>query len=159
MKLIISIIIGVCMHSIIGMYIDKFRNLRRKKRTNWALVPFANMYLLGKYVIDIIVGVVLFVVLFLVVRLSVTFFDSTYSISLFTDGARTILYVIYFIVTLGILVYASGKYNKLTNYKDRFDLDDIIYYLRETLWIVIFCIAIYLFAMFIIGLGTGAIII
>lgn len=159
MKLIISIIIGVCMHSIIAMYIDKLRLLYKKARTNWALVPFVNMYLLGKYAVDIILGVILFVLLFVVINFSVTFFDITYSISLFTDRIRTILYVVYFIATICLLVYASSKYNKATNYKDRFDIDDIIYYIKETLWIVVLFIAIYLFALFIVGLGTGAIII
>ena len=159
MKLIISIIIGICMHSLIAMYIDKLRHLHHKGRTNWALVPFTNVYLLGKYAFDIIVGVVLFVVLFFVVDFSVTFFDNTYGFSLFTDNARTILFIVYFVVILGILYYSSLKYNKATKNKDRFSFNSIIYYLKETLWIVILCIAIYLTAMFIVGLGTGVIII
>lgn len=157
--LIISIIIGIFMHSFIAMYIDKLRLLYKKARTNWALIPFANMYLLGKYAVDIILGVILLILLFVVVNYSVTFFDITYSISLFTDKVRTILFVIYFIGTICLLVYASGKYNKATSYKDRFDFDDIVYYIKETLWIVLFFIAIYFFILFIVGLGTGAIII
>ena len=155
----ISIIIGIFMHSFIAMYIDKLRLLYKKARTNWALVPFVNMYLLGKYAVDIILGVILFLLLAVVVNYSVTFFDITYSISLFTNKIRTVLFVVYFIGTICLLFYASGKYNKATNYKDRFDFDDIVYYIKETLWIVLFFIAIYFFALFIVGLGTGAIII
>lgn len=147
------------MHSLIGMYVDKLRLLRRKPMTNWALVPFANMYLLGTYAIDVIVGILLFVLLFFAVDFSITLFDVKYGFSILTDTARQILFFIYFIGTICLLVYSSSKYNKLTNHKDKFYLDDIIYYLKETLWIVIFCIVLYLFIMFVVGVGTGAIII
>ena len=159
MKLIISLIIGVCMHSLIGMYIDKLRFVNHEPRTNYALVPFTNVYLLGKYALDIIVGVVLFVVLLFAVNFSVTIFDVKYGITILNDTVRHVLYLIYFLVIVCILFYTSNKYNRITNYKDRLDIDDIVYYIKETLWIVVLFVALYLFAMFIIGVGTGVILI
>lgn len=159
MKLFISLLVGVCMHSLIAMYVDKLRFLKRKPMTNWGLIPFANMYLLGTYAIDVIVGILLFVLLFFAVDFSITLFGVKYGFSILTDTARQILFFIYFIGTICLLVYSASKYNKFTNNKDRFYLDDIIYYLKETLWIVIFCIVLYLFIMFVVGVGTGVIII
>lgn len=159
MKLIISLIIGLCMHSFIGMYVDKLRFVNHEGRTNYALIPFTNVYLLGKYAVDSLLGIVLFVCLFFAVDFSVTIFDVKYGYAILTDTVRHVLFLIYFIVIIGILVYTGKKYAVITNYKDKIDIDDIIYYIKETLWIILFVIALYLFAMFVIGVGTGAIVI
>ena len=159
MMLIISLLVGVCMHSLIGMYVDKLRFINHKPKTNFALIPFTNMYLLGTYAVDVILGILLFVLLFFAVDLSITVFNVKYSISILTDTARKILYFLYFVGTVCLLVYASNKYNRITKFKNRFYLDDIIYYVKETLWIVVFCIVLYLFVMFVVGVGTGVIII
>ena len=91
MMLIISLLVGVCMHSLIGMYVDKLRFINRKPKTNFALIPFTNMYLLGTYAVDVILGILLFVLLFFAVDLSITVFNVKYSISILTDTARKIL--------------------------------------------------------------------
>ena len=47
---IIALIILLVIHSLIAYYVDKFKMLKGDKVTNWSLVPFANIFLLGKYV-------------------------------------------------------------------------------------------------------------
>lgn len=147
----------MCLHPLIGMYVDKLRFVNHESRTNYALVPFTNMYLLGKYAFDVLVGIVLLVISFLAMDFSITVFGVKYGFSILSDALRTMLYVIYFIATICILVYTGKKYARITNYKDKIDLDDLIYYIKETLWIIVLFIAIYLFAMFVIGVGTGVI--
>ena len=157
MELIISLIVFVCIHSLIAMYIDKLRFVGREHRTNFALIPFCNVYLLGRYAFDVIVGIVLFVGLFFVADFSVALFNVKYGFSILSGYTRYILFVIYFLAIVCILFYVSGKYNRFTNYKDRFDVDDIIYYVKETFWILVLCTSIYFFAWFVVGVGTGTI--
>ena len=157
MKLIISIIIGFFMHSFIGMYVDKMRFASHESRTNYGLLPFTNVYLLGKYALDSLVGIILFIALFFAVDFSITVFGVKYGYAILTDTVRHIVYVIYFIVVLCILFYTGSKYARITNHTDKIDIDDLIYYIKETLWLIILFIALYLFAMFVIGVGTGVI--
>lgn len=145
------------MHSLIGMYVDKMRFVNHEGRTNYALIPFANVYLLGKYAVDVLLGIVLFVGAILAVDFSVTLFDVKYGYAILADTLRHIIYLLYFIAVVCVLVYTGSKYARITNHTDKIDIDDIIYYIKETLWIIIFCIAVYLFAMFIVGVGTGVI--
>ena len=123
------------------------------------LIPFTNVYLLGKYAFDTLVGIILFIGLFFAVDFSITVFGVKYGYAILSDTIRHIVYVIYFIVVLCILFYTGTKYARITKHTDKIDIDDLIYYIKETLWIIIFFIAIYLFAMFVIGVGTGAIVI
>ena len=157
MKLIISLIIGFFMHSFIGMYVDKMRFVNHEARTNYGLLPFTNVYLLGKYAFDTLIGLILFVGLFFAVDFSITAFGVKYGYAILSDTVRHIVYIIYFIVVLCILIYTGSKYARITNHTDRIDIDDLIYYIKETLWLIIFFIALYLFAMFVIGVGTGVI--
>lgn len=157
MKLIILIAIAICLHSLIALYIDKYKIIEEDEITNYALIPFINLYLLGKYVFNEIIGIALFIFSFFVVDFNIVIFKHEYGIEILPTTTRIILFIIYVLIIIITLIYGIKKYNVLTGYKDKFDIDDIIYYLKETIWITIFFIAIYLFAMFIIGAGTGVI--
>ncbi len=157
MELIISIIIVLCMHPMIGMYVDKMRFVNHEARTNWALIPFTNVYLLGKYAFDFLIGIALFIITILGMRYSVTILGEKYGFSLLPNTLRITLYIISFIATVALLIYIAVKYARITNHKDKINLDDLIYYIKETLWIIVFVVAVYLFAMFVIGVGTGVI--
>lgn len=157
MKLIISLIIVFCLHPIIAMYVDKFRIVNHESRTNYALIPFANIYLLGKYAFDVLVGIVLLIVLVLGVDYSITIFGVKYGFSIIPTALRITLYLISFVAAIVLVVCSAMKYSRITKHKDRIDIDDLIYYIKETLWIIVFVAAIYLFAMFVIGVGTGVI--
>lgn len=157
MELIISLIILICIHPFIGMYVDKMRFVNHEARTNYALIPFTNVYLLGKYAFDVLIGLALLIVTVLGMRYFVTIFGVKYGFDLLPSTIRIVLYIISFIATICLLIYIGIKYAKITNHKDRIDIDDLIYYIKETVWIIIFFAAIYLFAMFIIGVGTGVI--
>jgi hypothetical protein len=159
MELIISLIIVMCMHPMIGMYVDKMRFVNHEARTNYALIPFANVYLLGKYAVDVLIGIAMLIITVLGMRYFVTVFGVKYGFNLLPNAIRITLYIISFIATIILLVYVAMKYARITNHKDRIDLDDLIYYIKETLWIIILFVAVYLFAMFVIGVGTGAIVI
>ena len=146
---IISIIVAVILHAIIGMYIDKLKLLKGEPRTNWELVPFTNVYLLGKHTFNRVVGFILFVCLFFVVNWTITLFGQRFGFMIFNDSLRHILFTIYLIIIVIILICAMVKYNRLTDGKDRFQFIDLVYYLKETLWILIFFVAIYLFILFV----------
>ncbi len=149
--LIIAIIILIVVHSLIAYYIDKFKALKGEKITNFSLVPFCNMYLLGKHVFNIILGIIFFIAVFFVVDLTITVEGVKYGITIVNDNLRSALFIIYFIVTIFTLVFASRRYNYQTRGKDRFRFEDLIYYLKETLWIVLLFIIVYAFLFFIIG--------
>ena len=157
MELIISLIIVMCMHPLIGMYVDKMRFVNHEARTNYALIPFANVYLLGKYAFDVLIGIAMFIVTVLGMRYFVTVFGVKYGFNLLPSALRIVLYIISFVASVCLLIYVAMKYARITNHKDKIDLDDLIYYIKETIWIIIFFVAIYLFAMFVIGVGTGVI--
>lgn len=157
MELIISLIIVMCMHPMIGMYVDKMRFVNHEARTNYALIPFANIYLLGKYAFDVLIGLALLIVTVLGTRYFVTIFGVKYGFDLLPSTIRIVLYIIAFITTICLLIYVGIKYAKITNHKDKIDIDDLIYYIKETVWIIILLVAVYLFAMFVIGVGTGVI--
>lgn len=144
---VIFIIILVIVHSLIGLYVDKFKSLKKEPITNWSLVPFSNVYLLGKYTFNWIIGILLFIALFFVVDFSITIVDTKYGITILNDNLRYILFIVYFIIIIFTLVCSVRKYNLLTKNKNKFKIDDIIYYLRESLWILILFVIIYLFIL------------
>lgn len=148
---IFAIIILIVVHSLIAFYVDKFKVLKGDRISNFSLVPFSNMYLLGKYVFNILIGVILFIALFFVVNFTITLDDIKYGVTILNSNLRSVLFIVYFIVTIFTLVYASRKYNYLTRGKDRFKFVDLIYYLKETLWIVLLFVIIYAFLFFVVG--------
>ena len=147
--MIVGILILVLVHAFIGMYIDKLKFLKGESRTNWELIPFANVYLLGKHTFNRVVGIILFILLFFVVDWTITLFGSRYGFMLFNDNFRHLLFVLYFIVIVVVFICAAVRYNSLTDNKDRFKFVDLIYYLKETLCILVLLIAIYLFILFV----------
>ena len=146
---IVSIIVAIILHALIGMYIDKLKFIKGESRTNWELIPFTNLYLLGKHTFNRVVGAILFVCAFFVVNWTITLYGEQFGFMIFNDTLRHILFVIYLIVVIIILICAIVKYNSLTEDNDRFKLIDLVYYLKETLWILAFFVAIYLFILFI----------
>ena len=148
---ILALLILIVVHTLIAFYIDKFKNLQGERITNFSLVPFCNMYLLGKHVFNIVMGVIFFIALFFVVDFTITVEGVKYGITILNNNLRCVLFIIYFIVTIFTLVFASRRYNYQTRGKDRFKFEDLIYYLKETLWIVLFFLIIYAFLFFIIG--------
>ena len=148
---IIAIIILIVVHSLIAFYVDKLRALKGDRVTNFSLVPFCNMYLLGKYVYGFVVGIIFFIAVFFVVDFTITVDGVKYGLTILNNNLRSILFIVYFIVTIFTIVCASRRYNYQTRGKDRFKFVDLIYYLKETLWIVLLFIIIYAFLFFVIG--------
>ena len=148
---IIALIILIVIHALIGYYVDKFKMLKKDKVTNWSLVPFANIFLLGKYVLNFVSGILLFIALIIVSNYTILVDNVRYGITLIDNNVRTILFIVYFIIIVFTLVFANRKYNALTRYKDMFKFERLIYYLKETLWILLFFVIIYAFLVFVIG--------
>ena len=144
---VLVIIVLVFLHALIGLYVDKFKVLKKEQITNWSLIPFTNMYLLGKHTFNRIVGVLLLIALFFVVDFTITIVDTKYGLTILNDTLRHTLFIVYFVITVFILVCSVRKYNVITKGKDTFKFDNIIYYIKETLWILALLVAIYLFVL------------
>ena len=157
MKLILFILIAIVLHALIGLYVDKLKLLEKDRLTNYSLLPFSNVYLLGKYTFNWVIGFILVLILLLVSDYTIFILGKEYGFQIISEGVRKIFFDIYFIVILVVLFLAVRKYNAATKGKDRLSFDDLIYYLKESIWIAIFFIAIYLFVLFIISAGTGVI--
>ena len=155
--IIVFILIGIVVHALIGYYVDKLKIVNNDRLTNYSLIPFFNVFLLGKYVFNEFVGILLFVVLFFVAKFKYVFASKEYGFSILTNNARHLCFVLYFVIVVCIIFLASRKYNGDTKYKDRLSLEKLVYYLRESIWLAIFFIAIYLFILFVISAGTGVI--
>lgn len=147
--LIVLIVIAmISMHIFIAMYVDKLNSLEGKGKNNWALIPFTNVYLLGAKAVHFVLGIILFIGLFFVVPLDFSIFGlSDYTI--LGDNLRHILFVFYIFVILAVMLIAIHKYDKMTNYNDKFDRNDLIYYLREVFWIIVLGLVIYFFMRYI----------
>lgn len=148
---IIALIILIVIHSLIAYYVDKFKMLKGDKVTNWSLVPFANIFLLGKYVLNFLSGILLFIALIIVSNYTILVDNVRYGLTIIDNNVRTVLFIVYFIIIVFTLVFANRKYNALTRYKDMFKFERLIYYLKESLWILLFFVIIYAFLIFVIG--------
>ena len=147
MKTIILIILAIFVHSLIALYIDKYRILNREEKTNYALIPFVNVYLFGKYVFNRLTGVVLLICLIFVTDFSINLFGVKYGFSILPSNIRTILFITYSIAFILLVIYSIRNYNAITNEKDKFKFENMFYYLKETLWIVIFLTLVYLIVL------------
>ncbi len=157
MKLVLFILVAIVLHSLIGLYVDKLKILRKDRLTNYSLLPFSNVYMLGKYTFNWVIGFILLLILLLVSDYTITFLDKEYGVQLISEGVRKIFFDIYFIIILVVLFLAVRKYNGDTRGKDRLSFNNLAYYLKESIWIALFFIGIYLFVLFIISAGTGVI--
>ena len=150
MKYIVLIVLAVFVHSLLGLYIDKYKVLSSERVNNYSLIPFANVYLFGKCVFNRIVGIVLLIALIFVVDFSVILFGIKYGFSILPDGIRSIMFLIYAVGFVILLIYSIRKYNAITNEKDKFKFENMFYYLKETLWIVIFLAVVYLIVLLLV---------
>ena len=142
-------IVFIFIHAFMALYIDRLSYAKTGKSTNWELVPFANVYLIGKYAYNRIIGAILFVCLFFVVKWEITLLGAKYGLNIIPPVLRTILFVLYLIIIIGVLIHAVGEYNRLTENKDPFKWYDLVYFIKETIWLIVLFVAIYLFAIFI----------
>lgn len=144
---VLAIIVLVFMHSLIGLCVDKFKILKNEKITNWSFIPFVNVYLLGKHTFNRVIGFLLFIALFFVIDFSITIVGTKYGITIFDDEQRQKLFIVYFIIAVFTIVCSVRKYNVITKGKKMFKFDSMIYYIKETLWILALLVAIYVFIL------------
>ena len=146
--LILIIVALISMHIFIAMYVDKLGYLEGKGKNNWGLIPFTNVYLLGKRTFNIIVGIILFIALFFVVPLDFTIFGLK-DYTILGPSLRHILFIIYIFIILAVMLVAIHRYDKATDYSDKFDKDDLLYYLKEVFWIIVLGLVIYFFMKYV----------
>ena len=110
--IILAIISIVILHSFIALYIDRLNYIRGNSSTNWGLIPFVNVYLLGEALFNKLVGVLLFIVSIVSVDWHITLLGKTYGFDILPIHYRLTLFIILLIVVIIFLVYAAVIYDR-----------------------------------------------
>ncbi len=140
--IILAIISIVILHSFIALYIDRLNHIKGNSNTNWGLIPFANVYLLGELVFNKLVGVIMFIGSILSIDYHITLLGTRYGFDLIPNSLRITLFIIVLAITIILLIFAAIEYGKTVG-NNKYVGNDLIFYIKETLWILVLIIAIY----------------
>lgn len=142
--IILAIISIVILHSFIALYIDRLNHIKGNSSTNWGLIPFANVYLLGELLFNKLVGAILFIGSVLSVDYHVTLLGTRYGFDIIPYSLRITLFIIVLAITIILLIFAVIEYGKTVR-NNKYVGNDLTFFIKETLWILILIIVIYIF--------------
>ena len=142
--IILLIVAIVILHSFIALYIDRIGHIKGNTSTNWGLIPFVNVYLLGEALFNKLVGVLLFIVSIVSVDWHITLLGKTYGFDILPIHYRLTLFIILLIVVIIFLVYAAVIYDRKVKKTNIQYGHDLLFFIKETLWILALVGALYL---------------
>lgn len=142
--IILAIVSIVILHSFIALYIDRLNHIKGNSSTNWGLIPFANIYLLGELIFNKLVGAILFIGSIISVDYHVTLLGNRYGFDIIPYSLRITLFIIVLILTIILLIFAIIEYGKTVG-NNKFIGNDLTFFIKETLWILVLVLVIYLF--------------
>lgn len=143
--IILAIISIVILHSFIALYIDRLNRIKGNSSTNWGLIPFTNIYLLGELLFNKLVGVILFIGSILSIDYHVTLLGNRYGFDIIPNGIRIALFTLMLIITIGLIIYSAIKCREVIKNNSKYEENDLIFFIKETLWILVLILVIYFF--------------
>lgn len=110
---VIIFIVAIVVYVLESIFLYKFNKLVYGKGTPLAWIPICNIYLLGKLAVNKIVGWILVIILFLTGTYTVTVNGVEETYTILPEGIHNVLTVLYYLVFLGLFVYAIIKYMRI----------------------------------------------
>ena len=110
---VIVFIVAIVVYVLESIFLYKFNKLVYGKGTPLAWIPICNIYLLGKLAVNKIVGWILVIILFLTGTYTVTVNGVEETYTILPEGIHNVLTVLYYLVFLGLFVYAIIKYMRI----------------------------------------------
>ncbi len=142
--IILAIVSIVILHSFIALYIDRLNSIKGNSSTNWGLIPFVNVYLLGEVLFNKLVGLILFIGSILSVDYHITLLGTRYGFDIIPYSLRITLFIIMLIITVILLIFAAIEYKEVIK-NNTYIGNELTFFIKETLWILVLIIVIYIF--------------